>query len=180
MFLTAQLVLVVFMLAVEKHKSTFLAPVGIGLTLFVTQIVGVYYTGGSLNPARSFGPDVVLGSFPGYHWIYCSRLPSPLRADRVGVGPGLGAILSTGLYIMMKVLDYDKVNGTQDRDDTILVAHIMPRPESSGSGSASSAVATVVENGGRGDYFDSKDIVVSEVKPGSGPMSPVEGPTNPV
>ena len=75
MFLTAQLVLVVFMLAVEKHKSTFLAPVGIGLTLFVTQIVGVYYTGGSLNPARSFGPDVVLGSFPGYHWIYCP--PSP-------------------------------------------------------------------------------------------------------
>ena len=79
MFLTAQLVLVVFMLAVEKHKSTFLAPVGIGLTLFVTQIVGVYYTGGSLNPARSFGPDVVLGSFPGYHWIYCSS-PSPPSA----------------------------------------------------------------------------------------------------
>lgn len=71
MFLTAQLVLVVFMLAVEKHKSTFLAPVGIGLTLFVSEIVGVYYTGGSLNPARSFGPDVVVGSFPGYHWIYC-------------------------------------------------------------------------------------------------------------
>jgi aquaporin related protein len=42
MFMTAQLVLVVFMLAVEKHKSTFLAPIGIGLTLFITQIVGVY------------------------------------------------------------------------------------------------------------------------------------------
>ena len=38
--------------------------------------------------------------------------------DTIGVGPGLGAILSTGLYTMMKVLDYDKVNGTQDRDDT--------------------------------------------------------------
>ena len=81
---------------------------------------------------------------------------------------------------MMKVLDYDKVNGTQDRDDTILVAHIMPRPETSSSGSASSGVATVVQNGGRGNYFDSKDIVVSEVKHGSGPMSPAEGPTNPV
>jgi aquaporin rerated protein, other eukaryote len=72
MFLTAQLVLTVFMLAVEKHKSTFLAPVGIGLALFVAEIAGVYYTGGSLNPARSFGPDVVLGSFPSYHWIYCT------------------------------------------------------------------------------------------------------------
>ena len=74
MFLTAQLVLAVFMLAVEKHKSTFLAPVGIGLTLFVAEIAGVYYTGGSLNPARSFGPDFVTGSFPSYHWIYCTPL----------------------------------------------------------------------------------------------------------
>jgi aquaporin rerated protein, other eukaryote len=77
MFLTAQLVLVVFMLAVEKHRSTFLAPVGIGLTLFVGEIVGVYYTGGSLNPARSFGPQVVMGSFPSYHWIYCISPPLP-------------------------------------------------------------------------------------------------------
>lgn len=76
MFLTAQLVFVVFMLAVEKHRSTFLAPVGIGLTLFVGEIVGVYYTGGSLNPARSFGPNVVMGSFPNYHWIYCTITPS--------------------------------------------------------------------------------------------------------
>jgi len=27
---------------------------------------------------------------------------------------------------MMKLLDYVKVNGTQDRDDTILVAQIIP------------------------------------------------------
>jgi len=26
----------------------------------------------------------------------------------------------------MKILNYDKVNGAQDRDDTILVAHIVP------------------------------------------------------
>ena len=30
---------------------------------------GVYYTGGSLNPARSFGPDVVLATFEDYHWV---------------------------------------------------------------------------------------------------------------
>jgi aquaporin rerated protein, other eukaryote len=72
MFLTAQLVLVVFMLAVEKHKSTFIAPIGIGLTLFTAHLAGIYYTGASLNPARSFGPDLVSKSFPGYHWIYCT------------------------------------------------------------------------------------------------------------
>lgn len=40
MFLTAQLVLVIIMLAVVKHKSTFLAPVGIGLAFFVCELVG--------------------------------------------------------------------------------------------------------------------------------------------
>nr|XP_001400871.2 MIP aquaporin [Aspergillus niger CBS 513.88] len=69
-FLTAQLVFIIIMLAVVKHKSTFLAPVGIGLVFFVTEMVGDYYTGGSLNPARSLGPDVINRSFPGYHWIY--------------------------------------------------------------------------------------------------------------
>jgi aquaporin related protein len=41
MFLTAQLVFVIIMLAVVKHKSTFLAPVGIGLTFFVTEMIGM-------------------------------------------------------------------------------------------------------------------------------------------
>jgi aquaporin related protein len=72
MFMTAELVFVVFMLAAEKHKATFLAPVGIGVALFMAELAGVYYTGGSLNPARSFGPDVVLHSFDSYCWIYCT------------------------------------------------------------------------------------------------------------
>ena len=40
MFLTAELVFTIFMLAAEKHKSTFLAPVGIGLSLFVAELSG--------------------------------------------------------------------------------------------------------------------------------------------
>jgi len=71
MFMTAELVFVVFMLAAEKHKATFWAPVGIGMALFMTEMAGVYYTGGSLNPARSLGPDVVLHTFDMYAWIYC-------------------------------------------------------------------------------------------------------------
>jgi len=74
--LTAELVFTIFMLAKEKHKATFIAPVGIGLALFIAEMVGVYYTGGSLNPARSFGPCVVTATFDPEHWIYCKFLHS--------------------------------------------------------------------------------------------------------
>lgn len=42
MMLTAQLVFTIFMLAAEKHKGTFIAPVGIGLSLFVAELTGKY------------------------------------------------------------------------------------------------------------------------------------------
>ncbi|GIJ88275.1 hypothetical protein Asppvi_007194 [Aspergillus pseudoviridinutans] len=101
MFLTAQLVFVIIMLAVVKHKSTFLAPVGIGLTFFVTEMVGDFFTGGSLNPARSLGPDVINRSFPGYHWIYW-------------VGPLLGSLLACGFYTFLRMFKYESVNPGQD------------------------------------------------------------------
>lgn len=42
MLLTAQLVFTIFMLAAEKHTGTFIAPVGIGLSLFIAELVGMY------------------------------------------------------------------------------------------------------------------------------------------
>lgn len=101
MFLTAQLVFTIFMLAAEKHRATFIAPIGIGLSLFIAELMGVYYTGGSLNPARSFGPCVVLRSFYSYHWIYW-------------IGPILGSLLASGFYMFIKALEYETVNPEQD------------------------------------------------------------------
>jgi len=103
MFLTTELVFVIIMLAAEKHKSTFLAPLGIGISFFLAELVGVYFTGGSLNFARSLGPAVVNGSFPGYFWIYA-------------VGPLLGALLASGFYSVLKYLRWKECNPGQDRD----------------------------------------------------------------
>ena len=40
MFLTTMLVFTIFMLAAEKSKATFVAPVGIGLSLFIAELAG--------------------------------------------------------------------------------------------------------------------------------------------
>ncbi|KAL2425983.1 Aquaporin-7 [Exophiala dermatitidis] len=104
MFLTAQLVFTIFMLAAEKHKGTFLAPVGIGLSLFIAELAGVYYTGGSLNPARSFGPCVANRFFPSEHWIYW-------------VGPFLGTLIASGFFWFIKAAEYQTANPGQDFDD---------------------------------------------------------------
>ena len=40
MFLTAELVITILMLAAEKTRATFIAPVGIGLALFVAELTG--------------------------------------------------------------------------------------------------------------------------------------------
>ncbi|KAI4712802.1 hypothetical protein J4E89_001777 [Alternaria sp. Ai002NY15] len=103
MFLTFMLLLTIFMLAAEKHKATFVAPIGIGLALFIAELAGVYFTGGSLNPARSFGPAVVTGVWPGHHWIYW-------------IGPLFGAILACIFYRLMKMLEYETANPGADHD----------------------------------------------------------------
>lgn len=40
MILTASLVFTIFLLAAEKHDANFIAPVGIGLALFVAELTG--------------------------------------------------------------------------------------------------------------------------------------------
>lgn len=97
MFCTSMLVFTIFMLATEKHRSTFIAPVGIGLALFIAEMAGVFYTGGAVNPARAFGPAVAARDFVSYHWIYW-------------VGPGLGALLASGFYKLIKILEYETAN----------------------------------------------------------------------
>jgi hypothetical protein len=42
MFLTFMLVLTILMLAAEKHRATFIAPIGIGLALFICELAGTY------------------------------------------------------------------------------------------------------------------------------------------
>ncbi|EUC47045.1 hypothetical protein COCMIDRAFT_35348 [Bipolaris oryzae ATCC 44560] len=116
MFLTFMLLLTIFMLAAEKHRATFLAPLVIGLALFIAELAGVYFTGASLNPARSFGPAVITGVWPGHHWIYW-------------LGPLLGALLAVGFYKLLRLLNYSTANPDADSDG--LEKHLTHRVDSS-------------------------------------------------
>ncbi|KAK6441104.1 Aquaporin-1 [Oleoguttula sp. CCFEE 5521] len=128
-FLTFMLIMTIFFLAVEKHRGTFLAPLAIGLTLFVAELVGVRYTGGSLNPARSFGAQVWAmrgacnecgddaGKWDG-HWVYW-------------VGPLIGALAAVLFYRILKALEYeiygdvgqdaDRPQPADDDDDDVVI-----------------------------------------------------------
>lgn len=97
----------ILVLAAEKSKDTFIAPIGIGLALFLVEIAGIFYTGASVNPARSFGPCVVAAGFQPYHWIYW-------------VGPAMGGLLAAGYYRFVKWMnlgDLGEANPGQDSAD---------------------------------------------------------------
>lgn len=81
--LTFILVFVVFGTAVDM-RSQKLPALFIGLTVTIDILVGGPFTGASMNPARSFGPAVVSGTWVN-HWIYW-------------IGPLVGGALAGGMY----------------------------------------------------------------------------------
>jgi len=92
--LTAQLVLVILLFAREKQKVTMTTPIIIGLTLLASELVAIFWTGGSLNPARSFGPNVVSWTWASTHWIYWA-------------GPLLGSVIAVILLRVLQALTFE-------------------------------------------------------------------------
>eukprot|EP01125_Pyxidicula_operculata_P007351 TRINITY_DN24_c0_g1_i1.p1 TRINITY_DN24_c0_g1~~TRINITY_DN24_c0_g1_i1.p1 ORF type:complete len:297 (+),score=37.92 TRINITY_DN24_c0_g1_i1:28-891(+) len=84
--LTFLLVFTVFATAgvADKESMGKFAPLSIGLAVLGGHLVGVPFTGPSMNPARSFGPAVVSGHWE-HHWLYW-------------VGPMLGGISASLIY----------------------------------------------------------------------------------
>ncbi|DBA85350.1 TPA: oleate-activated transcription factor pip2 [Trebouxia sp. C0005] len=82
-----------------------LAPLAIGMTLFVCHLIAIPVDGCSVNPARSFGPAVVSRTFHEY-WIFW-------------VGPLVGAACAAAIYQSFKA-----------RDDDMRIGHIGNRHKS--------------------------------------------------
>ena len=82
--LTMALVRVFIGTTVSKRGVGPLAPLAVGLTYMVVQLVAWPLTGASVNPARTFGPALVSDAFDSF-WVYV-------------VGPAAGAILGALIY----------------------------------------------------------------------------------
>jgi aquaporin Z len=82
---TAIFVIVILGVTGEKGQGAF-AGLAIGITLAVIHIVGIQVTGVSVNPARSFGPAVLVGGEAlSQLWLFI-------------VAPAIGAVLGALLF----------------------------------------------------------------------------------
>ncbi len=101
-FLGEAILTMVFVMAVlVLVKSTsYTKYIGIGFTLTAVHLIGVPFTGASVNPARSLAPAIVAGEF-GDIWVYLA-------------GPAVGAVLAWVLYKFIVTGDTDLVDDIKE------------------------------------------------------------------
>lgn len=81
---TFLLVTTIFGVSVDERGPKNVYGFAIGLTVAAEILIGGPLTGASMNPARSFGPAVMMGNWT-MHWVYW-------------VGPIAGAVIAAVLY----------------------------------------------------------------------------------
>jgi aquaporin Z len=101
-FVGEALLTTIFVMAVlVMSKSTsYTKYIGIGFTLTAVHLIGIPFTGASVNPARSLAPAIVGGEYNDI-WIYLA-------------GPAAGAVLAWVLYKFIVTGDTDLVDDIKE------------------------------------------------------------------
>ncbi|KAI3356844.1 hypothetical protein L3Q82_003498 [Scortum barcoo] len=102
-FLTLQLVVCIFAVTDERRNGRLgSAALAIGFSVLMGHLLGMYYTGAGMNPARSFAPAVLVRNFVN-HWVYW-------------VGPMIGGAMGALLYDFML---FPRMRGLSERLATL-------------------------------------------------------------
>jgi len=104
LIMTFFLVFVMFSTAIDPRGVGKLAPLAIGIVVLIDDLIGAHFTGASMNPARTLGPQLVSGVWDHY-WLYF-------------LAPVTGAILASVLYVLY--LKIDPVNEAVDQNNNII------------------------------------------------------------
>ncbi len=94
--ITALLAVVVALVVSKQNLSSVTAALGVGEAVSVGAIVAGPLTGGSMNPARSFGPALATFTFED-HWVFW-------------LGPPLGALIGIKAYMRIARSNNDGQN----------------------------------------------------------------------
>ncbi|TRY61335.1 hypothetical protein TCAL_12967 [Tigriopus californicus] len=98
--ITFVLILVIFGAAADDNNTPNVkgsAPLAIGLSITTCHLFAIPFTGSSMNPARTFGPALVLGDW-NHHWVYW-------------LGPILGGVCSSLIYqLILRAPSYAPVS----------------------------------------------------------------------
>jgi len=131
-----------------------LGPTKIQIYCILTMsILGVFWTGGSLNPARSLAPCIVNRSFTSYHWIYW-------------VGPTAGTMLAVLMYKLIKALEYESIGNQEDDDDAL--------PQVDSRKPSSIIPLRSVQSGGLEPISRSSRTLTDRIRVDSTPVAPNE------
>lgn len=100
--ITFALVYTVYATAADPRKGPLgtVAPIAIGFIVGANILAAGPFSGGSMNPARSFGPAVAGGDFTG-NWVYW-------------VGPLIGGALAGLVYSSVFIGSYETIPGSND------------------------------------------------------------------
>uniref|UniRef100_A0A3Q4GEN7 Aquaporin 1a (Colton blood group), tandem duplicate 2 n=1 Tax=Neolamprologus brichardi TaxID=32507 RepID=A0A3Q4GEN7_NEOBR len=117
-FATLQLVLCIIAVTDKRRTVTGSAPLAIGLSVGLGHLTAISFPGCGINPARSFGPALILGKMKN-HWVYwlapmCGGIAASLIYDFLLYPQTRNFSCQIGILVHGPQEEYVEINGEEN------------------------------------------------------------------